>query len=92
MVVEPADGMWVRSARAISRVTSSFVVAALPDGPVWQMTGSASAVWESLATPRRLDDHVATVAAAVGADPRLVHDGVVRLVDDLVRRGLVECR
>ena len=81
-----------RSARAVWRASSGFLVAAVPPSPPTRMAGSAAAVWQRLAEPVSLEELVAGLAAGLGAPAQQIRADVQLLLDALVPLGLVEAR
>ncbi len=58
------------------------------DQPVF-VEGTGSVLWELLADPWSLDELVAALAEAYGADPAEVAAGVAPVLDQLVDEGVV---
>jgi hypothetical protein len=77
------DVLWRRSLQA---------VVLLPAGAdeTYTMGGTGTALWELLAEWRTVDDLVAVLAEAFGAEPRLVREDLIPILDELTERGATE--
>lgn len=86
----PDQRRYVRAATALWRRTSATVVLlAADDDEVFELAGTAVALWDAMAEPVTLDEATAQLAARFGAPVGAVAADVAGAVDDLVRRRVL---
>jgi len=82
---------WRRVAGSLVRRTPTSLVVAVPASAApLRIVGAAACVWESLDTPRDIDDVVAVMAHRGIGDGDVVVDEVARTLHALAAAGLVE--
>ena len=82
---------WRRVAGSLVRRTPTSLVVAVPASTApLRIEGAAACVWESLDTPRGIDDVVAMIAHDGDLDGDVLAGEVVEILDALAAAGLVE--
>ncbi|MEJ7846373.1 MAG: PqqD family protein [Acidimicrobiales bacterium] len=81
--VRAADVLWRRTAATV-------VLLAADDDEVFELGGTAVALWDALAEPATLEEATAQLAAHYGVAVGVVATDVVGAVEDLVRRRVLD--
>lgn len=82
---------FVRSSRVLVRsFANEVLLMSTAGGNVDQLEGTAAAVWDLLEEPRAIAEIAAILSQAYGVASQRVEADLLRLLEDLVRRGWVE--
>jgi hypothetical protein len=85
------EGVFRRSRKALHRRVGGDILLATPEREDFDsLSGTASAAWELLESPKGLDELANELALAYGMRPQSIVSDVAALLLDLRRRGWIE--
>jgi hypothetical protein len=75
-----------------SELGSEFVILNLADGIYYGLDEVGGEIWKLLSTPVTLTDICGVITSSFDVEPKRCREDVVRLLDSLASRGLVDVR
>lgn len=89
-MVSPDRRRYVRATDVLwRRASGTIVLLSVRDGDVFELAGTAVALWDALAEPVTLDQAASQLAERFGVAVDVVAPDIGSAVQELVRRGVV---